>query len=87
MEQLSGVAPVLLVADVVRAAGYLIDKCGFEVDRFYEEPPTFCIPQRDGIRIMLSQVEAGDRVNSNNSYDGRWDVYFWVEDGSIVRGI
>jgi uncharacterized glyoxalase superfamily protein PhnB len=29
---------------------------------------------------MLSQVEAGDRVNSNNSYDGRWDVYFWVED-------
>jgi catechol 2,3-dioxygenase-like lactoylglutathione lyase family enzyme len=42
-----GSAPVLLVADVVKAADYYRDKLGFTYDRFWGEPPNFVILNRD----------------------------------------
>ena len=44
---LSG-APVLLVRDVVAAATYFRDQLGFSFDRFWGEPPDFCMVARDG---------------------------------------
>ena len=46
-----------LVADVVAAAGYYRDRLGFAFERFWGEPPCFCMPHRDGHIVMLSQVE------------------------------
>jgi hypothetical protein len=39
-----GSAPILLVADVVASAAYYRDQLGFTCDRFWGEPPCFCMP-------------------------------------------
>jgi uncharacterized glyoxalase superfamily protein PhnB len=82
--QLRGLAPVLLVADVVRAAAYYADKLGFTTLRLWGEPPTFCIARRDGLSVMLNQVATGDHLYPNAGYDGRYDVYFWVRDADAL---
>ena len=82
--QVRSVAPVLLVRDVVRAHGYWADKLGFHSPRMWGEPPTFCIPQRDGLQVMLNQVGPDDSFKPNGAYDGRCDAYFWVRDADAL---
>lgn len=78
-------APVLLVNDVVKAAAYYTDKLGFTVERFWGEPPTFTIAERDGVSIMLNQVDAGDSFRPNGDYDGRFSVYLYVDDADALH--
>ena len=82
--QFRGVAPVLLVADVVRAAAYYGDALGFRAPRMWGEPPHFCIPQRDGLEVMLNQVRPGQPIHPNAEHDGRFDAYFWVRDADAL---
>ena len=82
--QMRGVAPVFLVRDVVAAHDYYADKLGFRSPRMWGEPPTFCIPQRDGIEVMLNQVSPSDEVRPNSAVDGRWDAYFWVRNADVL---
>jgi uncharacterized glyoxalase superfamily protein PhnB len=81
-----GIAPYLLVRDVVAAAGYYRDALGFTVRRYFGEPPTFCMPERDGVIVMLSQ--AGDasvvRPNAKARGDDSWDAYVWVDDADAL---
>ena len=78
--RLTGVSPVLLVADVTKAADYFAAKLGFTVPHMWGDPPHFCIPTRDGMAVMLNQVSPGDRFEPNASLNGRYDVYFDVDD-------
>jgi len=48
------IAPYFIVDDVVSTANYYRDKLGFHYDRFWGEPPSFCMVKRNGIVIMLS---------------------------------
>jgi uncharacterized glyoxalase superfamily protein PhnB len=48
------------------------------------DPPTFCIPQREGLSIMLAQADAGKGVHPNSEHEGRIDVYFWVNDADAL---
>ena len=84
--QMRDVSPVLLVADVVKAAAYYADALGFRASRMWGEPPTFCIPGRDGVSIMLNQVGPGEAVHPNAACDGRFDAYFWVRDADALFG-
>jgi hypothetical protein len=83
--QVLAASPILLVRDVVSAAGYFRDQLGFTIPRFWGEPPTFCIPRRDGITIMLNQVGVGDEFRPNGAFDGRFDVYFDVRDADALH--
>ena len=82
--ELRGVAPVLLVTDVVRSAGYYADALGFAVPRMWGEPPRFCVPRRDNLAVMLNQVAPGTVFRPNASYDGRYDAYFYVTDADAL---
>lgn len=73
-------SPILLVADVVKAAAYYADKLGFRAQRMWGDPPHFCIPQRGHCTIMLNQVGADPAYRANASFNGRFDVYFDVDD-------
>ena len=76
-----GSAPVLLVKDVVASANYYRDKVGFNYDRFWEEPPGFCILDRDGFQLMLKQVEDEKLIVPHYKVvKNMWNVYFWVDD-------
>lgn len=81
---LSG-APVLLVRDVVAAATYFRDQLGFSFDRFWGEPPDFCMVARDGNVVMLSQAPASATLVPHwRVVDKMWDVYFWVDDVEAI---
>ena len=82
--QIRSVAPVFLVADVVKAASYYTDALGFQVPRMWGDPPTFCIPWRDGQEVMLNQVGDSGLVHPNAAQDGRFDAYFWVNDADAL---
>jgi predicted enzyme related to lactoylglutathione lyase len=77
-----GVAPLFLVDDVVSTANFYRDKLGFAYERFWGEPPCFCMVRRRGITIMLNQIDkAVMRPNRVTDPHGEvWDAYVWVDD-------
>ena len=77
-------SPILLVADVVKAAEYYADKLGFRAPRMWGDPPNFCMPQRDGCIIALNQVGPNAGYRANASFEGRFDVYFDVDDADAL---
>lgn len=96
------IAPYFLVADVVKTANFYRDTLGFSFERFWGDPPAFCMVERGRIVIMLSQIEDASFVRPNSAADregGAWDAYIWVENAdalhdeyvakgaNIVRGI
>jgi len=89
------IAPYFIVSDVVATANYYRDKLGFQYDRFWGEPPCFCMVHRRGITIMLSELERGSdesrprpKPNPNGRVSGSddcWDAYIWVEDAKALH--
>ncbi|QEG37791.1 VOC family protein [Bythopirellula goksoeyrii] len=81
MASLLAVSPVLLVHDVVAAAEYYREKLGFSYDRFWGEPPNFCMVRRDGLTVMLSQVGSHTEIVPHwQIVDKMWNANFWVDD-------
>ena len=81
------VAPYFFVEDVVATANYYRDKLGFHYERFWGEPPSFCMPKRNGVVIMLSQIDAPGHMNPNNRFDregGAWDAYIWIDNADAL---
>ncbi len=80
-----GSAPILLVADVVKSADYYRDKLGFSYERFWGEPPCFCMPRRDRHTVMLSQVDDPKHIIPHYKVVPKmWNIYFWVDDVEAI---
>jgi len=81
------VAPCFIVDDVVGTANYYRDKLGLGYDRFWGEPPSFCMVCRNGIVVMLSQLEGTGVIRPNRLADpegGAWDAHIWVDDADAL---
>jgi predicted lactoylglutathione lyase len=63
------IAPYLIVDDVVATANYYRDSLGFEYERMWGEPPSFCMVSRNGVVIMLSQLERTGMMRPNRVVD------------------
>lgn len=82
------IAPYFIVDDVVATANYYRDKLGFHYERFWGEPPAFCMVTRAGIVIMLSQLERTGVMRPNHlamPEGDAWDAYIWVEDADALH--
>ena len=82
------VAPYFIVDDVVRTAEYYRDRLGFGYDRFWNDPPAFCMVRRNGVVIMLAQLEGGGLMRPNHVVDpegGAWDAYIWIDDADALH--
>ena len=91
------VAPYFIVKDVVAAANFYRDQLGFHYERFWGEPPGFCMVKRGGIVIMLSQTfddaatAAGKPVSVphpnrlSDPENSAWDAYIWIEDADRLH--
>jgi predicted enzyme related to lactoylglutathione lyase len=82
-----GIAPYFIVDDVVATANYYRDKLGFEYERFWNDPPSFCRVERNGVVIMLGQLEASGVMRPNRTVDpedGAWDAYIWIDDANAL---
>src|SRR3954469_22278838 len=73
------VAPYFIVDDVVVTANFYRDKLGFHYERFWGDPPEFCMVMRRGIVIMLKQSQGLMHPNGNE-----WDAYVWVDDADAL---
>ena len=81
------VAPYFFVADVVASANYYRDMLGFRYDRFWNEPPGFCMVYRRGVVIMLAQHADPAAVRPNRLADAEgeaWDAYIWIDDADAL---
>jgi uncharacterized glyoxalase superfamily protein PhnB len=81
------IAPYFIVDDVVATANYYRDKLGFKYERFWGEPPGFCMVYRNGVVIMLSQFEQTGLARPNSRVDperSAWDAYLWVDDADAL---
>jgi hypothetical protein len=77
--KLTASSAVLLVKDVVKAANHYRDAMGFAYERVWGEPPGFVILYRDGMYLMLKQVEDARHVVPHWTVSEQlWDAYFWV---------
>jgi predicted enzyme related to lactoylglutathione lyase len=82
------IAPYFLVDDIVATANYYRDRLGFVYDRFWNEPPSFCMVRRGGVVIMLAQMEQAGAVRPNRMVDPEgeaWDAYIWIDDADSLR--
>ncbi len=82
------IAPYFIVDDVVSTANYYRDKLGFQYERFWGDPPAFCMVWRSGIIIMLSQPAEPVGMNPNRLSDpdsGAWDAYVWIDDADALH--
>ena len=82
------IAPYFIVDDVVATANFYRDKLGFGNDRFWGDPPAFCMVHRRGVVIMLSQPPEGGVVHPNSLDDAEgeaWDAYVWVDDADALH--
>ena len=82
------IAPYLIVDDVVATANYYRDKLGFQYERFWNDPPSFCMVKRNGIVIMLAQLEQSGGMRPNRRVDpegGAWDAYVWIENADALH--
>ena len=85
MPKITASAPVLLVSDVVASANYFRDSVGFSYDRFYGEPPHFCITNRDGHFLMLAKCDDPSQIKPYwKIVDQMWNAYFWVDDAKAL---
>ncbi len=81
------IAPYFFVEDVVSTANYYRDKLGFAYDRFWGDPPGFCMVWRRGVVIMLKQLRGLEAVRPNRTVDPHgeaWDAYVWVDDADAL---
>jgi uncharacterized glyoxalase superfamily protein PhnB len=81
---LLAIAPLFFVADVAKAAAHYRDVLGFTFERIWGDPPCFCMPHRDGLTVMLSEVDDKSRIRPNGSDGCSWDAYVWVRDADAL---
>jgi hypothetical protein len=73
--KLTASSAVLLVRDVVKAANHYKEAMGFSYERFWGEPPSFVILHRDGMYLMLKEVDDPKHVVPHWTVsDKLWDV-------------
>jgi len=80
MATLTGISPVLLVADLDRSVAYFRDRCGFG-GHVYGHPPTFATATRDEATILLALCDEPERIVPNwQIVDKTWNVFIRVDD-------
>ena len=81
---LTGISPVLLVADIQRAVEYYRDQLGFDCE-VYGDPPDFATAQRDQATILLALCQEPERIVPNwKIVDNVWNAYIRVDDADAV---
>ena len=84
MAALTGVSPVLLVADLERAVEFYRDRLGFECS-VYGQPPNFGVAVRDQATILLALCADAERIVPNwKIVDKTWNAYIRVNDADAI---
>jgi predicted enzyme related to lactoylglutathione lyase len=81
---LTGISPILLVADLDRAVTYYRDRLGFACE-VTGEPPNFAIATRDAATILLALADEPDRLVPHwKIVHNMWNAYIRVDDADAM---
>ncbi len=84
MAVLTGISPVLLVADLERSVAYYTERLGFDC-RVYGDPPDFATADRDDATILLALAEDSERLVPHwRIVDKMWNAYIRVDDVDAI---
>jgi predicted enzyme related to lactoylglutathione lyase len=84
MATLTGVSPVLLVADLQRSVAYFSERLGFQCHVF-GDPPNFATVARDAAVILIALSDQPERLVPNwHIVDKMWDAYIRVDDADAI---
>ncbi len=84
MPRLTGVSPVLLVADLDRSVTYFGERLGFAC-QVHGDPPDFAVAARDDATILLALATDAERIVPNwHIVDKMWNAYIRVDDVDAV---
>jgi predicted enzyme related to lactoylglutathione lyase len=84
MTTLTGVSPVLLVADLDRSVGFYRDELGFQC-AVHGDPPDFAVASRDAAVILLALAAESERLVPNwRIRDKTWNAYIRVDDADAI---
>ena len=76
--KLIGIAPQLVVHDVVKTAEYYRDVLGFNIIGYALDPPVYAMVERDGFQIHFGKSD-GDSVHINeHARKGTTELIIWV---------
>ena len=82
--RVTGISPVLLVADLDRAVAYYRERLGFDCV-VYGDPPNFATAGRDGQTILLALAEDSERLVPHwKIVDMMWNAYIRVDDADAI---
>ena len=84
MAMLTGISPVLLVADLEPSADYFSERLGFECHVF-GDPPNFATAARDAAVILIALSDQPERLVPHwQIVDKMWDAYIRVDDADAI---
>jgi uncharacterized glyoxalase superfamily protein PhnB len=84
MAVLTGISPVLLVADHQRSVDYFSERLGFECHVF-GDPPNFATAARDAAVILIALSDQPERLVPHwQIVDKMWDAYIRVDDVDAI---
>ena len=83
MPTLTGISPVLLVADLDRSVAFFRDGLGF-VCEVFGDPPDFAVVRRDEAVILLALAVDAEIVPNWRIVEKMWDAYIRVDDADAV---
>jgi len=73
-----GIAPTLVVNDVVKTAEYYRDVLGFKILSFFGEPPVYAMVERDSFPVHFGKSHV-QKINTNESIRSETcDFVIWV---------
>jgi catechol 2,3-dioxygenase-like lactoylglutathione lyase family enzyme len=84
MAVLTGVSPVLLVADLQRSVDYFSNRLGFECHVF-GDPPNFATAARDAAVILIALSDQPEGLVPHwQIVDKMWDAYIRVDEVDAI---
>jgi predicted enzyme related to lactoylglutathione lyase len=82
--KLTGVSPVLLVADLDRSVEFFRDRLGFDCE-VVGDPPNFAVVRRDAAVILLALADDSERIVPNwKIVHNMWNAYIRVDDADAI---
>ncbi|MEQ8423086.1 MAG: VOC family protein, partial [Cyclobacteriaceae bacterium] len=74
-------APVLFVSDISISLHYYCNVLDFKWPKLWGDPPTFAMPHKDSVTIMLQIENDLSKIQPKNTI---WDIYIWVHDAKTL---
>jgi len=73
-----GIAPVLVVTDVVKTAEYYRDTLGFNIINYFLDPPVYSMVERDGFQIHFGKADGIELKTNEQVRKISCDLIIWV---------